>query len=166
MPATADVSLPEQVDRYAEAVRGEIGVLDPLALDVGGSDHGPGHRAGHPTLAEDHDTERASAVLTPHAFNHCRTDPDNELSGPDDVLRFARPLYGDPLSETRQPIADGSASRSGKVGLVRAKPTWTAFVAVARPHTALRAQFHAARTLPRGRLAFRDHTTQLVPRTG
>jgi hypothetical protein len=40
MPATADVSLPEQVDRYAEAVRGEIGVLDPLALDVGGSDHG------------------------------------------------------------------------------------------------------------------------------
>jgi hypothetical protein len=40
MPATADVSLPEQVDRYAEAVRGEIGVLDPLALDVCGSDHG------------------------------------------------------------------------------------------------------------------------------
>jgi hypothetical protein len=37
---------------------------------------------------------------------------------------------------------------------VRADPTWAAFVAVARPHAALRAQFHAARTLPRGMLAF------------
>jgi hypothetical protein len=36
-----------------------------------------------------------------HAFNHCRADPDNELSAPADVLRFARPLCGDALPKTR-----------------------------------------------------------------
>ena len=93
-------------------------------------------------------------VLPPRIFNHCRADPDNELHGPDGVLRFGRPLYCDALPETRWPIADGSTSRSGKDGLVRAEPTWAAVVAVARPHAALRAQFHVARTLLEGCLPF------------
>jgi hypothetical protein len=95
MPARADVSLAEQVDRYAEAVstRWRSTWAPPTT--------GPGHRTGHPTLAEDHDTERASAVLTPHLFNHSRATRTTELSGPDDVLGFVRPLYGDALSATR-----------------------------------------------------------------
>jgi hypothetical protein len=63
MPATADGSLPEQVDRYAEAVRGKIGVLNPAGARRGRFRPRVEDTAEvTPPLAEDRYTERVRGV--------------------------------------------------------------------------------------------------------
>jgi hypothetical protein len=158
MPATADGSLPEQVDRYAEAVRGKIGVLNPAGARRGRFRSRVEGTAEVTPHWQKTMTQNAAAVLMLHAFNRCRARRRPSFCpaivrgcAAEDQVAYRRRI--------RIPFRRGrfGASQTDLGGLRRGYPS---------ARRIEDANFTWRERFLEGGWPFGDHTMQLVPGTG